>query len=103
MNRTIRTEAGIEHKVVHDAAEKLGIQSTKMGTTFSIGWPDRLFFIPGGRIHMIEFKKPGGKVTVRQAFIHAELRKAGYTVSVHTDVDEALADIAARTPKRFRK
>ena len=103
MLRTIRTEAGIEHKVVHDAAKDLDVQSTKMGTAYSIGWPDRLFFIPGGRPLMIEFKRPGGKVSARQAHIHAELRKAGYAVSIHDDVDDALSDIASRIPKRLRK
>lgn len=89
-------EADIERRVVNVVKEKFGIDSVKMGTTTSTGWPDRLFFIPGGRPLMIEFKKPGGKLSQKQKHIHARLTTAGYDVEVHDDFFVALGSISNR-------
>lgn len=93
-------EAEIERYVVHYAAERFGVYSTKMGTEYSTGWPDRLFFIPGGKPLMIEFKQPGGKVTEKQKYMHAKLKKSGYVVEVHDDVTEALRSIERSIKKK---
>lgn len=89
---TVR-ETAIERAVVHKAAKELGVFSTKMGTTGSTGWPDRIFFIPGGRPLMIEFKRPGGKMTEKQKWVHERLRWLGYDVEVHDDTTKALQTI----------
>ena len=46
------------------------------------GLPDRLFLIPGGRVWLVEFKAPDGRVSKRQAVVHAHLRALGFPVSV---------------------
>ena len=88
-----RLESSIERKVVYAAAHDLGVYSAKMGTNVSTGWPDRMFFIPGGRPLFIEFKRPGGKVSPKQQYIHERLRGWGYKVEVHDSTDDALSSI----------
>jgi hypothetical protein len=60
------------------------------------GWPDRLFFIPGGRPFLLEFKERGYEPTAKQSYIHDMLEELGYDVAWTDDEEAALAAIQAR-------
>jgi hypothetical protein len=91
-------------------AEARGVLNIKMGHKTTAGWPDRLFFIPGGCPLLIEFKKPGGIADTEplQDHTHGLLRTLGYRVEVHDNRELALGSIlkaveAGRRAKKGRK
>jgi hypothetical protein len=67
-----------------------------MSTQFTRDWPDRLFFIPGGRPLLIEFKKPGKVPTPKQAHRIKELRELGYDVEVCDSKEQGVEAIRSR-------
>lgn len=105
-------ESKIERDACGDALHKLRVPNMKMlHTGGETGWPDRIFFIEGGRPLLVEFKRPGEKddTSPRQEYIHSILRELGYDVQVHDNEDEALEAVraakveAARLSKASRK
>ncbi len=82
-------ERTIEAAVVRAAAQ-LGILSTKMNLIGRRGWPDRCFWLPGGRPLFIEFKRQGQVPTSLQAHTHEQLRAAGYRVEVVDDAAQGV-------------
>lgn len=93
-----RLEEHIEKPVVKWAKSHLGLEVTKLNVQFSSGLPDRIFWIPGGKPFLIEFKKPGIKKTLSplQQIKIPLLLKLGYDVEVHDNIEEAKASIQAR-------
>lgn len=85
-------ESTIERKVVA-WAKKQGIFTTKLASPGNRSLPDRIFWLPGGKPLLIEFKRPAGKVTVLQAAMHDTLRRLGYLVLVLDDATEAIVKI----------
>ena len=65
-------EATCENAVVA-GAEALGVPSIKLNLKGNRGWPDREFWIPGGRPLLIEFKLPGEEPDPLQAHRHDTL------------------------------
>lgn len=57
---------------------------------------DRQYYIPGGKIFIIEFKRPGEEPFKRQAKAITELRELGYDIEVHDNSEEAIEAIKAR-------
>lgn len=82
-------ESEVEARVCEYALKELGVFNIKLKKTQERGYPDRLFWIPGGRPLLIEFKRQGAQPTEYQQMIHKRLRYAGYEVQVHDDVEEA--------------
>lgn len=83
----------LEAEVVADALKLYQVPSIKLKPGAQTGWPDQLFFIPGGRSLLIEFKWPGYEMAPRQYYIHKMLKGLGYDVELHTRKDEALRAI----------
>ena len=101
-------ESPIETWVVAQARAN-GIESIKLQAPYGRGetsYPDRQFFVPGGRPLLIEFKRPGDDPDPKQEYIHGLLRTLGYDVQVHDNRETALEAIftAARAsnPPVFR-
>jgi hypothetical protein len=76
-----RREAALEARCVKWARVK-GVQVAKLAEC--VGMPDRVFFTPGGRPLVPEFKDPGGKgkVSDAQRWHLTRLRVAGYDAPV---------------------
>lgn len=55
------------------------------------GVPDRIVFLPGGRVVLVELKAPGKKPTPLQAKTHEALRALGMTVLVIDSMEDARA------------
>lgn len=86
----VLTEKSIQGPVVA-YARKLGFRCDKLSTGSlyqTSGLPDFIFWFPGGRPLLIEFKRPGGKATPLQAATHRQLKELGYEVHV---IDNATA------------
>ena len=82
-------ESKIEEKTCALVWKHLGIKNSKFVTPGDTGYPDRIFWIPGGKPLLIEFKRPGQKVRQKQKYIHGQLKKLGYQVEVHEDAIRA--------------
>lgn len=82
-------ESAIERRVVTWAKGK-GIMVTKMNLVGARGMPDRCFWLPGGKVALIEFKRPGAKPTPLQDRTIQRLKELGYLVSVQCDSREAI-------------
>ena len=82
-------EKTIENKFVKIAKDR-GCKCLKINGLGQRSWPDRLVLIPNGGLVMIEFKKPGGKLTPGQEQLHEELLEMGHEVHVCYSVEEAL-------------
>ena len=89
-------EESVEDTVCDRVKERLGITSLKLNLRGNNGWPDRLFFIPGGRPFLIEFKREGEEPEPLQAHRHQFLKDLGYDVEVHDDVTRAYLAVRQR-------
>lgn len=67
-------------------AKEAGWMPRKMVYQNRIGCPDQFFFGPGGRLIIVEFKRPGAKPEPHQEREIARLRKLGFEVHVIDDV-----------------
>ena len=70
-------EKVIEHRVTEDA-KKLGVRSLKLELKHDVGWPDRLYLIPGGVPLFIEFKRAGKRPSRLQYHRLSQLKDLGY-------------------------
>ena len=52
------------------------------------GVPDRILLLPGGRMFLVELKRPGGRPRPIQEAMHARLERLGFPVHVVDDADE---------------
>jgi hypothetical protein len=101
-------ESKIERDAVNLVWEHLGIVGSKLVTPGDTGYPDRIFWIPGGRPLLIEFKRPGEEPKPKQEYIHAQLKKLGYQVEVHDNAIRAFSAVieavaTTRLPKEGRQ
>jgi hypothetical protein len=74
-------EKNIERHLVQRARENGGLAIKWVSPGFA-GVPDRIVFLPGGRIILVELKAPGQKPTVLQNMVHGILRGLGADVRV---------------------
>lgn len=82
-----KLESDIE-QADRDSAKANGWFVEKIQKTGRNGFPDR-FYAKGGRVILIEWKKPGGRATPQQKRRHGELREAGVEVYVVDSIEHA--------------
>lgn len=68
-------------------ADNHGVKHLKLNVISRRAFPDRIFFFPGGRPTLIEFKRLGKQPTKLQQFTIDVLRKLGYEVHVVDNID----------------
>ena len=71
-------------------AKRHGALSLKWVSPGRLGVPDRLLFMPDGRLYLVELKRPGAC----QAAMFAKLEKRGFRVWVVDDPDAFFEKIA---------
>jgi len=80
-------------RVLHD----FGVPNVKlMHPGGETGWPDRQYFIEGGKPFLVEWKEKGYTPELRQEYIHDMLRGLGYDVSWFDNEEEGYQAIRAR-------
>lgn len=79
-------ESRIEDKL-RRGVHRLGGLSYKLVPT-TIGLPDRLVVLPGGRIVFVELKRAGGAPRPEQAALHRKLRARGAEVTTLAGPEE---------------
>jgi hypothetical protein len=99
-----RLESSIESAACKKIKAELGVDSLKLNLRGNRGWPDRLFFIPGGRPLLIEFKRPGTEPEPLQVYRHNQLKEWDYAIEVHDTTEGAFRAVAraleaAQVPK----
>jgi len=77
----VMLEKTIEQRLVAKARQAGGL-AVKWTSPGFAGVPDRIVFLPGGRIILVELKAPGQKATVLQDRVHEILRDLGADVRV---------------------
>lgn len=94
----MRRELALEGRVVDKALKRYGVASVKLEPPLGseTGWPDRLFFIPGGKPFLLEFKEEGYEPEPKQKYIHDMLEGLGYDVAWTDNEEAALEAIASR-------
>lgn len=110
----VALESRIEARACRRVWLELGVPNAKLAMVADSGWPDRIFFLRGGRILLIEFKDSDKALDPQQVYIHKFLKENGYDVEVCWTVDQAFEAIksrqggqaalaTARLPKESRK
>lgn len=89
-----RLEKQDEDTLMNWARER-GLLALKLNTIGNRGYPDRIFFILGGRPLLIELKRKGAKPTKLQLYVHQQLRRLGYDVQVHDNPEDAKRAVTA--------
>ena len=72
-------EASIEKRLKNEV-EKIGGKALKFVSPGTIGIPDRIVLLPGGKIIFIELKAQGKKLRPMQEYRAKELRALGFDV-----------------------
>lgn len=80
--------------MVTRALKEYGVESIKLNLRGRRSYPDRLFFIAGGKPLFLELKRPGKRPTPGQADIHLGLRAKGYEVQWADNFEDAMSFIS---------
>jgi hypothetical protein len=88
-------ESSVERRAKR-RADELGVLNAKLTPQGQRAYPDRMFFVPGGRPLLIEFKQEGERPTKLQAYIQKRLRAAGYDVRWTDSAEQAIAWLEER-------
>ena len=75
------TEKYIEKKL-REIVSDMGGLAVKFASPYFTGMPDRVVFMPGGKIWFVELKAPGKKTSPRQDIVHRQLRELGVPIRV---------------------
>ena len=89
------TEKQVESRLRKRVREIGGLALKFVSPGYS-GVPDRLVFLPGGRIFLVELKKPGEKLTPLQTSMSHKFIKLGFTYYVidsYEKVEEMINEI----------
>ena len=86
----MKLETKIELQACDLIFGNLGIGSLKVNVRGNTGWPDRIFWVPGGKPLIIEFKTPDGELSPKQKYHIERLKKDGYNVKVCDNAIDAL-------------
>ncbi len=80
-------ESDIENAFVEYAKDR-GCLAVKLRVDGQIGFPDRSVFTPNG-VFFIEFKKPGGRLSISQQAWISKIQEFGFQCFVIDELDEA--------------
>lgn len=87
-------ESEVEKKLVQ-GVKKLGGLCLKWVSPGYSGVPDRIVFLPGGRVYFVELKQDRGRLSERQKYVHKQLKNVGrevITLYGEIDVQDHLDD-----------
>ncbi len=88
----MRLESEIEQRVT-DYAKSRSCVVLKLNVTGQVGWPDRMFLLPGKKTLFIEFKRPDEPVRKIQVYRGNKLAEYGFDYTVVDNVEQGCAAI----------
>jgi hypothetical protein len=91
----MKSESQIEKKL-RDRVKEHGGLALKFVSPGCRGVPDRLVFMPGGRIYLVELKAPGQKPRPLQKHMRKKFAKLGfkyYVIDTYETVEVFLSEI----------
>lgn len=74
-------EKFVEQKLIR-LVEKMGGLAIKFVSPQSVGWPDRIVLLPGGKIIFVEVKQTTGRLSKMQEYRLKQLEKLGFETHV---------------------
>lgn len=80
-------------KWLREQIKNLGGRALKFTSPGNDGVPDRIVFLPGGRVYLVELKAIGGRLSPIQVWQQENLRRLGIDVRTITGRAEAEAFI----------
>jgi hypothetical protein len=83
-------------------ARRNGCRATKLQGPGNRSLPDYIFWIPGGKPFLIEFKRPGAEPSELQWHTIRQFLNDGYDVEVHDSKESAIAAIQERMTNASR-
>lgn len=83
-------EVDIEEDACALAFTYLGVRSCKLKAAGQTGFPDRIFWLRGGKPYLVEFKRPGEIPRPKQLYEHDFLKELEYEVHVFTSPEACL-------------
>lgn len=99
----MRLEKHIEGEACRQVLVRFRVRSVKFTPAGVRGYPDRFFWIPGGRPLLIEFKRPGFPLEPLQVHRHEELKELGYDVETHETVEGAVRAVRRAVARALRR
>ena len=81
--------------------EKKGGLCFKWVSPGTRGVPDRIVLFPGGKIYLVEMKRPGGVCSPVQSLLHKKIEDLGtrvYVIASDEEADRLLEEWAHETP-----
>ncbi len=75
-------------KFLNDNIKKLGGRSYKFVSPGNSGVPDRIIFLPGGRIYFVELKTKKGRPSALQKLQRRRFKELGHEVYLLYGMDE---------------
>lgn len=79
-------ENTVERRLI-TLARRHGGDAFKWTSPGLAGMPDRIVMLPGGRLYLVELKRPGSRARPLQQARHARLAALGFPVYVVDDAD----------------
>lgn len=92
----MQSEKQIEKKF-REQIKNIGGMALKFVSPGCSGVPDRLVFLPEGRIFLVELKKPGGKLTPLQEKMKKKFEEMGfkfYVIDSYELVEEFINEVS---------
>jgi len=86
----MKIEEAVVEKRLKKEIEKIGGKALKFVSPGMSGVPDRIVFLPGGKIIFIELKAPGKKPKPMQNYRAKELRNLGCDVRCIDTVEKVM-------------
>ena len=75
------SEKVLERRLASEIMKQGGL-CLKLFPIHITGLPDRLCLLPGGRLFFAEIKTTGERPTLRQRYVHKQLRDLGFRVEI---------------------
>jgi hypothetical protein len=94
MREVVRVRESRVEQVLREQVKARGGWAVKFLPSVS-GLPDRIIFMPGGRLYLVETKAPNGYVKPHQTVIHRRFSDLGFEVHVLSTTDAVRAWVAS--------